>query len=156
MVQARNKQIESAAVTHVIKGKFQSHYYLKSFYWIGLENLHILTSTSKPVTLRIFLQDIREKNYWAQYDVFKIGHKSHNYTLKVDGYSGNAGDGLSRFNDLPFITFSLDTSLCFGWWALQLDSTFQCIFNNLNLKHEALWEGLTVIRSYMVIKFREP
>ena len=156
MVQERQKEIESAAVTKVIEDDFQSHYYLKSFYWIGLENLHLLTSTSKPVTLRIFLQDISKNKYWAQYDVFKVGNKSHNHTLEVDGYSGNAGDGLSRFNGLPFITFSLDTSLCFGWWAPQLDSTFQCIFNNLNLRHEALWEGLTVIHSSMVINFREP
>eukprot|EP00112_Aurelia_sp_Birch-Aquarium-sp1_P015606 Seg3475.4 transcript_id=Seg3475.4/GoldUCD/mRNA.D3Y31 product="Fibrinogen-like protein A" protein_id=Seg3475.4/GoldUCD/D3Y31 len=156
MVQGRDKEIDQAAVAHVVKAKFQSQYAFKSFHWIGLENLHVLTSTSKPVILRIFLKDVREKRYWAQYSIFKVGDKVQNYTLKVGGYSGNAGDGLSRFNGLPFVTFPHDTSMCMGWWAPPVTTMFDCIFNNLNLKQKALWEELTIIYSYMVIKFREP
>jgi len=65
-------------------------------FWLGLENMHLLTS-SQPYRLRVEVQE-RSANLWysAEYWSFKIGDGLNvdKYRLDVSGYSGDAGDAL--------------------------------------------------------------
>lgn len=61
-----------------------------SFASTGLENLHKITSQGQ-YELRVDLQDRGETAY-AVYDRFSVGDAKSRYRLRVDGYSGTAGD----------------------------------------------------------------
>jgi len=64
-------------------------------FWLGLENMHLLTS-SQLYRLRVEVQE-RSTNLWysAEYWSFKIGDELNDkYRLEVSGYSGDAGDSL--------------------------------------------------------------
>lgn len=62
-----------------------------SFMSTGLENLHKITSQGQ-YELRVDLQDKGETAY-AVYDRFSVGDSKTRYRLRVDGYSGTAGEG---------------------------------------------------------------
>jgi len=69
-------------------------------FWLGLENMHLLTS-SQPYRLRAELQEW-STNLWysAEYWSFKIGDEPNDkYRLEVSGYSGDAGDSLQYEGD---------------------------------------------------------
>jgi len=64
-------------------------------FWLGLEEMHLLTS-SQPYRLRVEVEQ-RSTNLWysAEYWSFKIGDEVNDkYRLEVSGYSGDAGNGL--------------------------------------------------------------
>ena len=64
-------------------------------FWLGLEKVHLLTS-SQPYRLRVEVQQT-STNLWysAEYWSFKIGDELNTeYRLEVSGYSGDAGDSL--------------------------------------------------------------
>jgi len=76
-------------------------------FWLGLEKVHLLTS-SQSYRLRVELQE-RSTNLWysAEYWSFKIGDELNDkYRLEVAGYSGDAGDSLQYEGD--------DSDGCFG------------------------------------------
>ena len=58
--------------------------------FVGNENLHKLTSQGK-YQLHVDLEDWENETRYALYDVFQVGDELSNYTLKIGGYSGNAG-----------------------------------------------------------------
>ncbi|XP_066488681.1 fibrinogen alpha chain [Tiliqua scincoides] len=60
-------------------------------FWLGNENLHILTQ--KDTVLRIQLEDWEGNEAYAEYNI-RIGSESEGYILRVSGYSGTAGDAL--------------------------------------------------------------
>lgn len=66
-----------------------------SFASTGLENLHKITSQGQ-YELRVDLQDRGETAY-AVYDRFSVGDAKSRYRLRVDGYSGTAGDIIFSF-----------------------------------------------------------
>ena len=69
-------------------------------FWLGLEKLHLLTS-SQPYRLRVEVQK-RATELWhsAEYWTFKIGDELNDkYRLEVSGYSGDAGDSLQYEGD---------------------------------------------------------
>jgi len=69
-------------------------------YWLGLEKIHLLTS-SQPYRLRVEIED-RSSNLWysAEYWSFTIGDELNDkYRLDVSGYSGDAGDSLRWSED---------------------------------------------------------
>jgi len=69
-------------------------------FWLGLEKVHLLTS-SQPYRLRVEVQQ-RSTNLWysAEYWSFKIGDELNDkYRLEVAGYSGDAGDSLQYEGD---------------------------------------------------------
>ena len=69
-------------------------------FWLGLEKMHLLTS-SQPYRLRVEVQQW-STNLWysAEYWSFKIGDESdYQYQLQVSGYSGDAGNGLQHEGD---------------------------------------------------------
>jgi len=64
-------------------------------FWLGLEKVHLLTS-SQPYRLRVEVQQ-SSTNLWysAEYWSFKIGDELNDkYRLEVSGYSGDARDSL--------------------------------------------------------------
>jgi len=64
-------------------------------FWLGLDRMHLLTS-SQAYQLRVEMQQTStSKWYSAEYWTFKIGDELNDkYRLEVSGYSGDAGDSL--------------------------------------------------------------
>ena len=58
--------------------------------FIGNEMLYLLTS-KRNYKLRIDLEDFEGNKRFASYETFSISSSANNYTLEVDGYSGDAG-----------------------------------------------------------------
>ena len=100
-------------------------------FWIGLENMHRLT-TSTNYRLRFLLRALNDSNwYFADYDSIVIDSESGKYRWHFGNYSGNAGDSL-RFGTTKILqnqTFSTcdvggDTrawtncacTYASGWW----------------------------------------
>ena len=75
-------------------------------YWLGNELLHQLTVTNR-YKLRFDLQSRANRSwYYAEYSTFLVLSEQTNYTLRVSGYSGNAGhDCLSSLNNTMFTTY---------------------------------------------------
>ncbi|XP_059899716.1 microfibril-associated glycoprotein 4-like [Gadus macrocephalus] len=101
--------------------------YVKGFgelggeFWMGLDNLHLLTSGA-DMSLRVDLRDGEEAAY-ARYSTFRVAKR--NYRLSVAGYSGTAGDSMSYHSGRPFSTRDRDpdrsitrcaVSYRGGWW----------------------------------------
>uniref|UniRef100_H2YQG3 Fibrinogen C-terminal domain-containing protein n=1 Tax=Ciona savignyi TaxID=51511 RepID=H2YQG3_CIOSA len=80
---------------------------LSNEFWLGLENLHDLTK-GQEYELRIELRDYENVRKFAKFASFSIGSVKENYSLKVTGYSGNAGDSLSYHNGRHFTTKDVD------------------------------------------------
>jgi len=110
-------------------------------FWLGLEKVHLLTS-SQPYRLRVEIQE-RSTELWysAEYWLFTIGDElSDKYRLDVTGYSGDASDALhfeGNYNGnncfgcyyhdgMKFTTYDQDNDLASGncapplggggWW----------------------------------------
>ena len=62
-------------------------------FWLGLANIRRLTKTGNK-RLRIDLGDFDDNYRYAKYSSFSIGDNTTDYTLSVDGYTGDAGDTL--------------------------------------------------------------
>ena len=56
-------------------------------FWLGLDNLHRLTSSGK-YKLRVDLEDFAGNAYYAEYGLFKVGTEEEKYKLSVGNYSG--------------------------------------------------------------------
>ncbi|XP_063043553.1 microfibril-associated glycoprotein 4-like [Engraulis encrasicolus] len=77
-------------------------------YWLGLENLHILTS-KKNYELRVDMEDSHGNRAAAQYSSFSVGPPEDGYRLTVGGFNnGSAGDSLSGHNGMKFTTYDRD------------------------------------------------
>jgi len=143
-------------------------------FWLGLEKLHLLTS-SGPYRLRVEVQE-RSTNLWysAEYWSFKIGDELNDkYRLEVSGYSGDAGDSLQYegdwigdgcygcyyHNGMKFSTHDQDNDLASyncayarqgGWWYNS------CYYSSL-MCHAGVyeWDSLPayyIVNSRMMIK----
>eukprot|EP00058_Branchiostoma_floridae_P001310 XP_002586798.1 hypothetical protein BRAFLDRAFT_243239 [Branchiostoma floridae] len=98
-------------------------------YWLGNENIHILTS-QKDYTLRVDMIDWEGETAYAEYSSFRVSNESDGYRLHISGYSGTAGDSMTgRFvsqNGQMFSTMDRDNDAnsgsCSqrfgqaGWW----------------------------------------
>uniref|UniRef100_A0A6G1RYP0 Tenascin n=1 Tax=Hypotaenidia okinawae TaxID=2861861 RepID=A0A6G1RYP0_9GRUI len=94
----------------------------KDEFWIGLENLHKITSQGQ-YELRVDLRDKGETAY-AVYDRFSVGDGKTRYRLKVDGYSGTAGDSMTYHNGRSFSTFDKDNDSAITNCALSYKGAF--------------------------------
>ncbi|XP_075375998.1 tenascin isoform X1 [Mycteria americana] len=94
----------------------------KDEFWIGLENLHKITSQGQ-YELRVDLQDKGETAY-AVYDRFSVGDMKSRYRLRVDGYSGTAGDSMTYHNGRSFSTFDKDNDSAITNCALSYKGAF--------------------------------
>ena len=78
-------------------------------FFIGLDKLHALTSTLKPVELLIQLGDFYDNIRYAKYDDFQVGNEKQLYKLiKLGSYSGDAGDSFSYNEGFSFTTKDRD------------------------------------------------
>ncbi|XP_015683404.1 tenascin [Protobothrops mucrosquamatus] len=91
-------------------------------FWLGLDKLHKITSQG-PYELRVDLRDRGETAY-ALYNKFTVGDARTRYRLKVDGYSGNAGDSMSYHNVRAFSTFDKDHDSAITNCALSYKGAF--------------------------------
>ncbi|XP_013384954.1 fibroleukin isoform X2 [Lingula anatina] len=68
-----------------------------SDFWLGNDKIHRLSSVkTRPFMLKIEIWNIYEsKSFYAQYGYFRVANEAKNYSLHVQGYSGNAGDNLN-------------------------------------------------------------
>ncbi|XP_068269720.1 tenascin isoform X1 [Nyctibius grandis] len=95
---------------------------LRDEFWIGLENLHKITSQGQ-YELRVDLRDKGETAY-AVYDRFSVGDGKSRYRLRVDGYSGTAGDSMTYHNGRSFSTFDKDNDSAITNCALSYKGAF--------------------------------
>ncbi|KAK3098165.1 hypothetical protein FSP39_016820 [Pinctada imbricata] len=110
-------------------------------HWLGNEIAHLL-SNQRHYNLRIDLWDWEGGRAYAEYSVFSVDNEANKYTLKVSGYSGNAGDSLSYHNGLKFSTEDNDNDVNIrscakdnksGWWFES------CFLANLNGVYRKGW-----------------
>uniref|UniRef100_A0A6A7FWP1 Ficolin-2-like n=1 Tax=Hirondellea gigas TaxID=1518452 RepID=A0A6A7FWP1_9CRUS len=105
-------------------------------FWWGNEYMHRL-SHEQDLSLRFDLWDFDGNYAVAEYDMFRIGNESSEYTLEVSGYRGNASDSFSAHNSFQFSTYDRDNDRApdccpcapaygGGWWF------FSCFESNLN------------------------
>ncbi|XP_041262843.1 tenascin isoform X5 [Onychostruthus taczanowskii] len=94
----------------------------KDEFWIGLENLHKITSQGL-YELRVDLRDKGDTAY-AVYDRFSVGDAKSRYRLRVDGYSGTAGDSMTYHNGRSFSTFDKDHDSAITNCALSYKGAF--------------------------------
>uniref|UniRef100_UPI00398EC6D9 tenascin-like isoform X4 n=1 Tax=Pristiophorus japonicus TaxID=55135 RepID=UPI00398EC6D9 len=92
-------------------------------FWLGLENLHKITSTNH-YQLRVDFRDEGDSAF-AVYDRFLISDAKSRYKLHVGEYSGTAGDSLSYHHGRPFSTKDRDNDVAVtncalsykgAWW----------------------------------------
>jgi len=83
-------------------------------YWLGNDLLSQLTANYR-YKLRIDLQQRDTGNwYYAEYRWFRVQSEAYNYTLLVEGFSGNASyDALGYHRVEQFTTFDRDND----WWS---------------------------------------
>ena len=81
--------------------------YVNGDYWLGLQNLHWLTSTAS-YELRVDIQDFDGNIVHAKYNSFQIGDERLFYKLILGDYEGTAGDSLSQHNYQSFSTRDQD------------------------------------------------
>ena len=60
---------------------------LNGNFWLGLDNIHRLTKSSKNV-LRVDLMDFDYSKAYAKYETFAVASESEGYKLSVGGFSG--------------------------------------------------------------------
>ncbi|KFM82805.1 Techylectin-5A, partial [Stegodyphus mimosarum] len=121
-------------------------------FWLGNDNIFAL-SNQKIYSLQIDLMDVEGNKRYALYDEFWIDDEDHNYTLHVNGYSGDAGDSLQvAHNNQQFSTKDRDNDkladdTCAqiykgGWWY---NACHASNLNGLYLrgKHEGYDDGIT-------------
>ncbi|XP_016066378.1 PREDICTED: tenascin [Miniopterus natalensis] len=91
-------------------------------FWLGLDNLNKITSQGQ-YELRVDLRD-HGKTAYAVYDKFSVGDAKTRYRLKVEGYSGTAGDSMAYHNGRSFSTFDKDTDSAITNCALSYKGAF--------------------------------
>lgn len=91
-------------------------------FWLGLDNLSKITAQGQ-YELRVDLQDHGESAY-AVYDRFSVGDAKSRYKLKVEGYSGTAGDSMNYHNGRSFSTYDKDTDSAITNCALSYKGAF--------------------------------
>ena len=80
---------------------------LEGEYWLGLDNMHLLTNLSGVTAqLRVDLADWEGNTAFAKYDQFSVDDEDSNYTLSLSGYQSvsTAGDSLTYHNGQKFST----------------------------------------------------
>uniref|UniRef100_A0A2I3HFR3 Tenascin n=1 Tax=Nomascus leucogenys TaxID=61853 RepID=A0A2I3HFR3_NOMLE len=89
-------------------------------FWLGNASLHV---SQGQYELRVDLRDHGETAF-AVYDKFSVGDAKTRYKLKVEGYSGTAGDSMAYHNGRSFSTFDKDTDSAITNCALSYKGAF--------------------------------
>ena len=88
-------------------------------FWLGLDNLHRLTSSPEGAQLRI---ELNGGTHWVQFDNFTVDGPETNYALHISDFSGNLFN-FDLHNGAPFSTKDHNSgpTICptlgkVGWW----------------------------------------
>ncbi|XP_076063817.1 microfibril-associated glycoprotein 4-like [Oratosquilla oratoria] len=110
---------------------------LEGEHWLGLENIHHLTSHSLQ-ELRIDLSDFENATRWAKYGFFHVRDPDSKYVMNCGRYTGDAGDSLSSHSGNKFTTHDNDNDLSEGNCASSFKGAWwynECHASNLNGKY---------------------
>nr|XP_019966000.1 PREDICTED: microfibril-associated glycoprotein 4-like [Paralichthys olivaceus] len=78
-------------------------------HWLGLDNLHYLTSGPTQFELQVDIEDFEGNTAFAHYSSFSVDSECNGYRLSVSGFTnGPAGDALAYSNGMNFTTFDRD------------------------------------------------
>ncbi|XP_076063343.1 microfibril-associated glycoprotein 4-like [Oratosquilla oratoria] len=123
---------------------------LEGEHWLGLENIHHLTSHSLQ-ELHIDLSDFDNATRWAKYGFFHVRDSNSKYVMNCGRYTGDAGDSLSSHSGHKFSTHDNDNDAYRGNCAVSYKGAWwytNCLATNLNGKYlkgttESHVEGVT-------------
>nr|XP_023023915.1 ficolin-2-like [Leptinotarsa decemlineata] len=111
---------------------------LKREFWMGLENIHLMTG-SETNELLVEIVDRDDIKAFAHYKEFAIGSEKQGYSLRtLKNYSGDAGDPFTYHLGSKFTTKDFDQDsdsencaikYCGAWWYKS------CHTSNLNGKY---------------------
>ncbi|KAM3864631.1 microfibril-associated glycoprotein 4-like [Diretmus argenteus] len=89
-------------------------------YWLGLDNIFLLTMRKKS-ELRVDMEDFEGGKVYAQYSSFSIDPENYGYQLRLGSFiNGGAGDSLSRHKNMKFSTYDKDQDI----WDKNCAQTF--------------------------------
>jgi len=71
---------------------------LNGEFWLRNDNLHRLTAAD-DVKLRVDLEDFDGDIRYAEYTIFKVADEQDKYRLMIGGFSGTAGDSMTKDGD---------------------------------------------------------
>ena len=125
---------------------------VKGEHWLGLKNISCLTGAKPVAQLRVDLADFEGRHKYAHYSYFSVGNPSTNYTLSVGGYSGTAGDSLTRgskiHNGRPFTTHdsvgargACARAFRGAWWYEIVTSQTSMDCTSVGLMTPVVWGG---------------
>nr|XP_053650575.1 microfibril-associated glycoprotein 4-like [Cherax quadricarinatus] len=125
-------------------------------YWIGLENIYILTNT-RHYEMRVDLTDFAGDTAFATYDTFYVEGEEQGYRLHVAGYSGTAGDALGNegkpdnftADGMMFTTRDSDHDTsreinCAKYWKIGGWWFNRCSWANLNGPYKESGDGIGI------------
>ena len=139
--------------------EYQKGFNSKGELWIGLDQLHEVTSSGKW-RLDVVMGDWKDKNYTARYNEFSVGSKGTGYALTIGLFDGDAstlGDSMittspgDNQNGMKFSTKDVDNDMVVdkscstayggsgGWWYNR------CYVSNPNggeNRKDASWKGI--------------
>ncbi|XP_052376021.1 microfibril-associated glycoprotein 4-like isoform X2 [Oncorhynchus keta] len=80
-------------------------------YWLGLENIHLLTQR-KRYELRVDLGDFEGAKVHMQYSSFSVDSEHEGYKLHLSGFKdGGAGKSMDEHNGQKFSIFDKDQGI---------------------------------------------
>uniref|UniRef100_A0A1I8PLL0 Fibrinogen C-terminal domain-containing protein n=1 Tax=Stomoxys calcitrans TaxID=35570 RepID=A0A1I8PLL0_STOCA len=96
-------------------------------FFIGLEELHALTTYDTPKELLVVWQSFENETRYARYDRFRVGNEAEKYAMiELGTYNGDAGDSLGHHKGMKFSTPDQDNDTyasvncakkwMSGWW----------------------------------------
>ncbi|KAK3545187.1 hypothetical protein QTP70_001763 [Hemibagrus guttatus] len=135
-------------------------------FWLGLENLNVLTNTSTKYEVRFDL-GLGSEHAYAVYDDFKIGSAKQKFKLTIGNYQGNAGDAMTYHQGRPFTTIDSDNDIALGncafthrgaWWyknchLANLNGKFEDNRHSMGVNWEP-WKGHLMSLDFTEIKIR--
>lgn len=119
-------------------------------FWLGLENIHKLT-TASVYELMIHLEDFDGTAKYARYKRFTVGAETVQYKLMaLEGRSGNLGDALTRHKGKKFSTPEVDNDndsgrhcaalYSSGWWFDScFDSNLNGVYTDIDNRFSIAW-----------------
>ncbi|XP_053298243.1 microfibril-associated glycoprotein 4 [Pleuronectes platessa] len=81
-------------------------------HWLGLDNLHYLTSGPTKFELQVDMEDFEGNKASAHYGLFSVDSECTGYNLTVSGFTDKgAGDSMISHNGMKFSTFDRDQDM---------------------------------------------